>query len=64
MTWLSKLMARASNVLCTMVNGLSIFPERIEVSEEGGIRMGIRKKRGNRLSADDSTIKAYGSSDC
>ena len=46
-----------------MVNGSSIFPERIEIAEERGIRV-IREKGENRLSADDSTIKANGSSDC
>ena len=53
----------ASNVECTMVTGSSIFPERIEIAEERGIR-GIREKGGNGLSADDSTIKANGPSDC
>ena len=50
-------------IQCTMMNRSSIFPERIEIAEERGIR-GIREKGGNRLSADDSTIKANGPSDC
>ena len=45
-----------------MVNGSSIVAERIEIVEERGIRMG--EKGGNRLSADDSIIKANASSDC
>ena len=53
-----------SNVHCTMVNGSSIVSERIKIAEERGISRGIREKGGNRLSADDSTIKANGSSDC
>ena len=43
---------------------LSIILERIEIAEERGIKRGIREKGGNRLSADDSTIKAYDSSEC
>ena len=41
------------------MNGSNIFPERTEIAEEIGIR-GIGE---NRLSANDSTIKAYGSSE-
>ena len=58
MNRLSKLMVRASNVRCTMVNGSSIVTERIEIAEERGIRRGIREKGENRLSTDDLTIKA------
>ena len=59
-------MAQASNVQCIMVNGSNIFPDRIKIVDEGGSGAwrGIREKGGNRLSADDSTIKANGSSDC
>ena len=64
MTRLSKLMARANNAQCTMVNGPSIFPARIDIAEERGNMRGIREKGENRLSADDSTIKANGLSDC
>ena len=63
MTCLSVLISGASNVQCIMVNGSSIFPDWIETAGERGIR-GIREKSENRLSADDSTIKANGSSDC
>ena len=45
-----------------MVNGSSIHPERIEIVKERGIRSGIREKGENRLSANESTIKANGSS--
>ena len=41
-----------------MVNGSSIFPERIRIADERGIRRGIREKGGKRLSTDDLTIKA------
>ena len=44
-----------------MVNASSIVPERIYIAQERGTRNGIRENRENRLSADDSTIIAYGS---
>ena len=46
-----------------MVNGSSIFPERIETTEGKGIRRGIREKGENRLSTDDLTIEANISSE-
>ena len=40
------------------MNRSSIFPERIEITEERGIRRGIRENGENRLSTDDLTIEA------
>ena len=51
MTRLSKLMAQASNVQCTMVNGSRIIQERVEIAEERGIRAD-KGERVNRQSAD------------